>query len=130
MYCIAFVVVIVYQQIIEICCKGFDDLSLYKVLCVSMIFPRKKTLFLVTVYSMKRSLHNNIGDKSLNPTSLSTFVHVSILVSEFQNHTYPVVMCIWAEVVFMVAQKMRCLRKTYSLRVTKPYTSTKFNKCG
>ena len=72
---------------------------------------------------------NYVGMKSLNSTSLQSFVHESILVNELHEDVCPILMY-GPKLFFVVFQKSRCLHKfyyAYFLRVTKLYHPTKFH---
>ena len=68
----------------------------------------------------------NSGVKSLNSTSVQSFVHVSTQVIELQELACPILM--YGPKFFVVFQK-RCLHKfyyAYCLRIIKVYHLTKF----
>ena len=72
--------------------------------------------------------YQNSGVKSLNSTSVQSFVHVSTQVIELQEHACPILMY-GPKLFFVVFQKRRCLHKfyyAYFLRIIKVYHLTKF----
>ena len=72
--------------------------------------------------------YQNSGVKSLNSTSVQSFVHVSTQVIELQELACPILMY-GPKLFFVVFQKRRCLHKcyyAYCLRIIKVYHLTKF----